>query len=192
MDKNKIAEHLYDIVNLYSDFKEDNINHEHEKIEFNFPEAAAKDTINITDNPSVINNSHDQEEIKAGKKKIIETAEKIIKCSECILYNNSKKVPGIGKIFSDIFVITDPVTDEEENYGFPLVGESGDFFKKWMNAININSGDVFITNLLKCVPKNTKITKEIIESCWNYIDIQLDIIKPKIILTLGQLALSSV
>ena len=69
MDKNKIAEHLYDIVNLYSDFKEDNINHEHEKIEFNFPEAAAKDTINITDNPSVINNSHDQEEIKAGKKK---------------------------------------------------------------------------------------------------------------------------
>ncbi len=61
-----------------------------------------------------------------------------------------------------------------------------------MDAIKINPNDVFITNLLKCVPKNTKVTRDIIESCWEYIDIQLEIIKPKIILTLGQLSLSSV
>ncbi|MBN2546662.1 MAG: uracil-DNA glycosylase [Spirochaetes bacterium] len=192
MEKNNIADQLYKIINLYSDFKEDNLIHEHEKINFNFSKETENKKIIITEQPEKIIDNQDMEKIKAGKRKLIDTAEKIIKCTDCNLYKTSKKVPGIGKIFSGIFVITNPATVEEENFGFPLVSESGDFFKKWMNAININPNDIFITNLLKCAPKNIKITREIIETCWKYIDAQLEIVKPKIILTLGQLALSSI
>ena len=72
-----------------------------------------------------------------------------------------------------------------------MVGEVKAFFEKWLNAINIDINDIFITSLLKCPIKKIKISKEHIEKCLDYIDKQLEIIKPGFILVLGQLPLSS-
>jgi len=102
-----------------------------------------------------------------------------------------KENPGIGRADSKIFVIALPPGPEEEKNDVPLSLEALEFFKKWIEAIQFTMNDVFITNILKCPPKGTPISKEHIEACFAYIDRQLEIIQPSLIITLGQLTLSA-
>lgn len=202
MDKNDIANILYKTVNLYLDFKEDGINHYKGEAKFYFDEKKNHDfevkTLNlesktITNEKDIASEDRDDvDKIKHAKKEIIELAQNIIKCKACPLFEGVKKVPGVGKVFSKLFVLSSVTSKEEEQFGFPMVGDVGDFFKKWLASIDISFEDVFITNVLKCPHSNKKITKSMIESCWAYFDKQLDIVRPKVVLTLGQLAVSSI
>lgn len=128
---------------------------------------------------------------KIKKRQIIELAEQIIGCRSCGLGGEQGKVPGMGNVDAKLFVVTTPPGPEEERAGRPLMGLTGEFFDKWMNAIDLKRDDLFITNLLKCPPGNNRLSKLHIEACFKYLDKQLDIVEPKVILALGQLCLSS-
>ena len=188
MDKEKIAGQFIKTINLYTDLIEFGIKKKHtlpDLSHFNKTvekkeEIIKQRNINISTKTS-----------SAKKNKIITLAESILYCKQCPLYKNTKKVPGIGNLDAQIFVIGYPPSSIEETAGKPMVGEVGAFFKKWLNAISININNIFITNILKCPIKKNKISKEHIEKCLNYVDKQIEIIKPKLILILGQLPLSS-
>ena len=188
MNKEKIAEQFLKTINLYSDFIEYGIKKNHK-----LPDLSHfNKTVEIKEKIIKKDNTNKTSKVSPDKKnKIINLAESILYCKQCSLYKNAKKVPGIGNLNADIMVIGYPPTSIEETAGKPLIGEVGVFFGKWLNAININIDDVFITGLLKCPIKKVKILKEHIEKCLNYIDKEIEIIDPKVILILGQLPLSS-
>ncbi len=187
MNKENIAEKFLKTINLYSDYLEYGINKKHDLPDLSYLNKN-KTEKNIEESEESTENLKN---LSIKKNKIIEVAESIIHCKQCILYNNGEKIPGAGNLNAEIFVIGYPSIDIEKNSIIPMDNEMADFFKKWLDAIQINFKDVFITNILKCTIKKEKISKEYIEKCINFIDKQLDIIKPKIILALGQIVLSS-
>ena len=196
MDQKENVAKFYNLINLYSDYLGSGFKRNHKLPDFS-KITQKKEKIKVEKNPTnntpieikIINKSLD---INAKKRTIISIAEKIIKCTKCNLHEGAGKVPGAGNCNADIFVVSYPPTIEEENSGRPLIGgEPALFFKKWLNAININFEDVFVSNIIKCPPKKNKIKKENIEICINYLNEQLEIVKPKIILSLGQLTFSS-
>lgn len=202
MDKNIIAKSLYKVVTLYLDFKDDKlIDFSNKNVDFKIDqhEKASQSKVifdtELNFTQSIVKRNVDevnQEKIKEAKRALIKLAQTISSCRECSLHEGVRKVPGMGAVFSKLFVISYPPTEEEERQGFPMNSRTEDFFKKWLSAIEIDFNDVFITNLVKCPVKKRNLTKGMIETCWKYIDEQIKIVNPKIILTLGQVVLSSI
>jgi len=182
MIKKKIAEKIYGLLNVFSDYIESGFNKNSFIPDFSIFEQKKREESDIV----VKNNT-------AGiskKRQIIEVGEEINECNKCLYNGDVKKVYGVGNINAEIAVITLPPTDEEISIGKPMSNEAALFFKKWLSAISLELKDVFITNIDKCPPKE-KLTKNDIENCLKTIDKELAIIEPKIILSLGQLTASS-
>jgi len=183
MNKNEYINYFLKILDSYDDYIKFGIKQKHLKykidISQNNDNGLNKNSLNLNRN------------IEQNIKKIINLAELIIKCTKCPLYNFSNKISGAGNPNSKIFIISIQPNIENEKTSLPINDREYDYLKKWLNAINIDIEEVFITNLIKCVPKKNNITKDIINACRIYLNEQLDIIKPSIILTLGQITLSS-
>ncbi len=192
MHKNQAAKELINFINLYSDYLQTGSMEKHDDVEFNFSESGPLVHSSNTVETKKEKIRHEVFiDIREKRKRIIELSETILSCRNCALCSDAKKVTGSGNVNAEIFVIADTPTPADESASKPLAGEDGQFFKKWLGAIDILIDDVFITNILKCGPGRNKITKDIVESCRMHLDAQLDLIGPKIILTLGQLPASS-
>ena len=78
---------------------------------------------------------------------------------------------------------------EEDAQGLPFVGAAGKLLDKILAAINFKREDVFIANILKCRPPNNRDPQPAeVEQCQPYLNQQIELIKPKIILLLGRIA----
>lgn len=119
-----------------------------------------------------------------------EITEKIKNCKLCELYKQRKNaVPGEGNINSKIMIVGLGPGKEEDNQGKPFVGAAGKFLNELLAIIGIKREDVFITNIVKCIPPNNKPNEKQISICTSYyLDKQIEIIKPKLIITLGEIA----
>ena len=126
-----------------------------------------------------------------GANKLMSLNEKISLCTMCSMHANVKKVHGIGSQNAVILVVAGPLSQDEESIAAPLTLESAEYLKKWLNSINIDLKDIYITNILKCPPAKREIKKENIEACVSYIKNQADLIEPSLIVTLGQIPLSA-
>lgn len=74
----------------------------------------------------------------------------------------------------------------EDLEGRPFVGRAGDFLEELLDHIGLSREDVFITNIVKCrPPDNRDPRKDEIDSCNHYLEEQIDLIDPEIILSLG-------
>jgi len=159
-------------------------------------EIIEKNIIDSFNNNSQSNNLIETSEDVIKKRSIIKLAGEIIKCNKCGFNNqNRNPVGGISNPSGKIFVISDYPNQIDEKNNSILSGEVGDFFKKWMDSIQINFNDLFITTLIKCNIDGKNIDqknfKNIIENCNNYLDRQINIIKPVMIFVLGEIVLSS-
>ncbi len=84
-----------------------------------------------------------------------------------------------------VFVGEAPGADEDET-GRPFVGRAGELLTKMIMAMGLTREDVFICNTLKCRPPNNRApAPEETNACWDYLIRQLQIIQPKVIVTLG-------
>lgn len=123
-----------------------------------------------------------------GKKEILEAiADEIRVCRKCKLWKNRKNtVPGEGSPESDIFFIGEAPGRWEDVKGKPFVGSAGDLLDKLLSKAGISRQEVFIGNILKCrPPQNRKPRTQEIKQCTPYLDRQIQVIKPKTIVTLG-------
>ncbi len=76
--------------------------------------------------------------------------------------------------------------EEEDLKGRPFVGKAGQLLTKILQSVDIKREEVFITNMVKCRPPgNRNPSKSEIETCFPYLETQIAIINPKIIVTLG-------
>ena len=124
--------------------------------------------------------------------------EQIRRCSSCRLCRGRKRgVPGEGPEDADIMFVGEAPGFHEDRQGRPFVGPAGKFLEKLLASINLSRDDVYICNVIKCRPPNNREPQpDELAACRPYLDRQIQLIKPKLIVTLGrfsmQLAFSGV
>lgn len=114
-------------------------------------------------------------------------------CNKCALRKNcSRVVFGAGNQDAEIMFIGEAPGKKEDELGIPFVGSSGRILDKMLEGIKIKREDVYLTNVCKCrPPENRDPLPEEIKECWPWLEKQIEIINPKIIVTLGKFALNS-
>ena len=120
--------------------------------------------------------------------------EAINNCNKCKLCKNRKNIVfGIGNENAKIMFIGEGPGADEDLKGIPFVGKAGKLMDKAFLALGIKKEDVYIANIVKCRPPNNRDPEpdEVVE-CINYLRNQVIIIKPKIIVLLGRVALNNV
>ena len=113
-------------------------------------------------------------------------------CQKCPLYQTAHNpVPGDGSPEAQIVFIGEAPGQQEDEQGLPFVGNSGKLLTKLLDTIKVNRSDVFICNILKHRPPgNRDPLPEEIKVCTPYLKAQLEIIKPKVIITLGRFSMN--
>lgn len=121
-------------------------------------------------------------------KKLLEISEEIRKCKKCDLALTRKNaVPGEGYKNARIMIIGQAPGKEEDLCGKPFVGRAGKFLENALKKFNKKREDFFITSIIKCYPpKNRKPKQHEINTCLPYTIKQIETIKPKAILLLGE------
>ena len=114
----------------------------------------------------------------------------IKKCKKCNLHKTRQNtVFGEGSPDSDIMIIGEAPGREEDAAGKPFIGRAGKLLNEFLKSIGLNRDLVFITNTIKCRPPENRDPKIIeINSCSDYLDQQINIIKPKVLVLLGKIA----
>ena len=114
--------------------------------------------------------------------------EEIKSCTLCSLSEKrTNAVPGEGSCSSDIMFIGEGPGFHEDRDGRPFVGPAGQFLDQLLASIGLSRQDVYIANMIKCRPPNNRdpLPSEI-QACQPYLDRQLDMISPKVLVTLGR------
>lgn len=123
-------------------------------------------------------------------KEMKELREKVESCQKCDLYKDTNNaVFGEGDDNADILLIGEAPGYWEDKKGRPFVGKAGKFLDEMLEAFSMKREDIYIANILKHrPPKNRDPTTEEIEACTPYLDKQIELINPEIIVTLGNFA----
>jgi len=114
-------------------------------------------------------------------------AKEVIACTKCPLSKTRKKpVPGEGNPDTKIMLIGEAPGYWEDVKGKPFVGVAGRFLDVLLCKIGFSREGVFVCNILKCrPPRNREPKPKEIQTCTHYLDRQIKIIQPKLIVTLG-------
>lgn len=121
-----------------------------------------------------------------------EVSQGVRACVACDLcQTRTQAVPGVGPATARIFLIGEGPGYYEDKSGQPFVGPAGKFLDELLAIAGLRRADVFITNVVKCRPPNNRDPLEgEIGACRSWLDQQLDIIQPRIIVTLGRYSMS--
>jgi uracil-DNA glycosylase family 4 len=122
---------------------------------------------------------------------LTELCEEIASCQRCALSQSRKNaVPGEGPDDADIVFIGEGPGFHEDQQGRPFVGAAGHFLEELLEGIGLRREDVYICNVIKCRPPgNRDPLPEEIEACKPYLDRQIEIISPRMIVTLGRFSM---
>jgi DNA polymerase len=121
-------------------------------------------------------------------------------CRKCSIgATRTHSVPGEGDPCAQLMIVGEGPGETEDRLGRPFVGRAGELLEKMLAAIDIAREDVFIANTVKCRPtlddggrlKNRAPLPDEMKNCRPYLDEQIDIIRPRIILALGAPAAKS-
>jgi len=117
-----------------------------------------------------------------------EVEEEVKACRKCGLWAHRKNpVVGSGSLDAPVMFIGEAPGYWEDVQGKPFVGAAGRLLDQLLSSINLSRSEVYIGNLLKCrPPKNRDPQPKEIEACTPYLNRQIKIIKPRIIVTLGR------
>lgn len=137
----------------------------------------------------LLQNSQDQEQKNPISMEILK--EKINSCTRCSLCKTRNHVvPGTGVEGSSVLVIGEGPGEEEDKQGLPFVGRAGQLLDKMLAAIQLDRNiNCYIVNIVKCRPPyNRDPLPEEASACKSFLDAQIHILKPKMILALGKVA----
>ena len=123
---------------------------------------------------------------------LLALAADIRRCDLCGLASvRNNAVPGAGPFTAEIMFIGEGPGFNEDQQGLPFVGQSGKLLDTLLAGINLNRNQVFITNVVKCrPPDNRDPWPDEIEICTTaYLYKQIELINPKVIVTLGRFSM---
>ena len=117
--------------------------------------------------------------------------EKLKAWEGCALAKNANPVLGEGNPQADIMFIGEAPGQKEDEQGRPFVGAAGTFLNELLSSIGLNREDVYISNVVKYrPPDNRDPTDEEKAECMSWLQLEIAIVQPKVIVPLGRHALS--
>jgi DNA polymerase len=112
-------------------------------------------------------------------------------CTKCPLATagRSQVVFGVGNRDADLVFVGEGPGAEEDKQGIPFVGRAGQLLTRLIEGIEMTRDDVYICNVVKCRPPgNRDPLPDEIFTCRPYLEAQLDLLQPKVVVTLGNFA----
>lgn len=121
---------------------------------------------------------------------ISELRQTVAQCQACQLHaSRTQTVFGVGNINAELMIIGEAPGFHEDQQGEPFVGRAGQLLTMMIKAIGKQREDVFIANILKCRPPNNRDPlPEEVNSCTPFLQKQIDLIQPKVLLAVGRIA----
>ena len=120
--------------------------------------------------------------------------ERIAACTRCgLAATRTQTVFGVGNLHAQWLVIGEAPGAEEDRAGEPFVGRAGQLLNSMLRAIGLAREQVYIANILKCLPPNNRDPKagESVE-CLPFLERQIALLKPKIMLVVGRIAAQNI
>lgn len=119
-------------------------------------------------------------------------AAEVADCTKCLLHRGrTHAVPGEGPANADIMLVGEAPGFHEDQQGRPFVGAAGQFLEELLESIGLTREDVYITNVIKCRPPGNRdpLPREI-SACEPYLDRQIALISPTVVVTLGRFSMA--
>jgi len=120
--------------------------------------------------------------------------EEIKSCSRCPLAAGRKNaVPGEGPDRAEILLVGEAPGRDEDLAGRPFVGRAGSVLNRCLQDAGIHRSEVFITNVVKCRPPgNRRPKREEVKACRPYLESQMELVRPKVVILMGNAATRAV
>jgi uracil-DNA glycosylase len=134
----------------------------------------------------------DVEKKHLAEETMMEITREVSICQRCMLYHSRKlAVPGEGPVDAEIMFIGEGPGFHENEQGRPFVGAAGKYLEELLAKINFKREKVFIGNVVKCRPPNNRDPlPEELAACSDYLERQIQVINPKVIVTLGRYSMA--
>ena len=123
---------------------------------------------------------------------LTELYKEITVCQRCELAKGrTKTVPGEGPENAEIMFIGEAPGFHEDRQGRPFVGAAGKFLDELLASIGLTRDDVYICNVIKCrPPSNRDPQPDEMAACKPFLDKQIELVRPKLIVTLGRFSMA--
>lgn len=123
-----------------------------------------------------------------------ELEKSIENCNKCKLCSRRKNIVfGTGNKNADIMFIGEGPGADEDEQGIPFVGKAGKLMNMALEGLGIDRESIYIANIVKCrPPENRNPEDEEADACLDYLRNQVLLVKPKIIVLLGSVALKNI
>ncbi len=111
-------------------------------------------------------------------------------CTQCGLHQTrTQTVFGTGNRQARVMFIGEAPGAEEDRQGKPFVGRAGQLLTQMLRAVGFTRDEVFIANILKCRPPNNRDPQPVeVEKCTPYLQQQIALIKPDVLIALGRIS----
>ena len=116
--------------------------------------------------------------------------QRVAECTRCSLCNTRiQTVFGVGNLAAEWLIVGEAPGAEEDRRGEPFVGRAGQLLNSMLRAVGLQRDEVYIANILKCRPPgNRDPSPEEAAQCLPYLEQQIALLKPKILLAVGRSA----
>jgi uracil-DNA glycosylase family 4 len=124
----------------------------------------------------------------AERKALEEIDREVLACTLCALHKfRTRAVPGEGNRSAELMFIGEGPGRDEDLQGRPFVGRAGQLLRKIIAAMTFREDEVYITNMVKCRPPENRVPHhEEVETCSRYLVRQIELIRPRVIVSLGK------
>ena len=122
---------------------------------------------------------------------LLELHGRIRACTACPLHaTRTQAVPGYGPVTARIMAVGEAPGETEDREGKPFVGAAGQLLTRLLQGVGLDRRDIYITNTLKCRPPGNRDPEQSeVDACSHFLDEQIAMLQPDVILVLGRHAL---
>jgi len=123
--------------------------------------------------------------------RLLDLHARVTSCTVCPLHaTRTHAVPGDGPVTARVMAVGEAPGESEDHTGRPFVGAAGRLLTQLLEGIGLDRRDLYITNVLKCRPPGNRDPEAAeVAACAHFLDEQIELIRPDVILVLGRHAL---
>ncbi len=130
--------------------------------------------------------------MQATTDQLLELHGRVRGCVACPLHlTRIQAVPGYGPVTARIMAVGEAPGETEDREGKPFVGAAGQLLTRLLEGVGLSRRDIYITNVIKCRPPGNRDPEQPeVDACSHFLDEQVGMLRPAVILLLGRHALS--
>jgi uracil-DNA glycosylase len=123
---------------------------------------------------------------------VLELHGRVRACTACPLHlTRIQAVPGYGPVTARVMAVGEAPGENEDREGKPFVGAAGRLLPSLLESVGLDRRDIYITNIVKCRPPRNRDPEPVeVTACSHFLDEQIDLLQPDVILLLGRHALT--